>query len=49
MDGSGHRFWLEPAEPWSASKAALADQIDLFEQELNPLEWVPLDLRYSFR
>jgi transposase len=31
------------------SKAVLADQLDLFEQELNPLEWVPLDLRYSFR
>ncbi|MET8246667.1 hypothetical protein ABZV31_20970, partial [Streptomyces sp. NPDC005202] len=43
------RFRLEPAEPWSVSKAALADQLDLFEQELNPLEWVPLDLRYSFR
>lgn len=43
------RFRLDPAEPWSVSKAALADQIDLFEQELNPLDWVPLDLRYSFR
>ncbi len=43
------RFRLEHAEPWSVSKAALADQLDLFEQELNPLEWVPLDLRYSFR
>ncbi|MGW4032406.1 hypothetical protein ACWEFL_24370 [Streptomyces sp. NPDC004838] len=43
------RFRLEPAEPWSVSKAALADQLDLFEQELNPLEWVPLDLRYGFR
>ncbi|KUN62512.1 hypothetical protein AQJ54_31195 [Streptomyces griseorubiginosus] len=43
------RFRLEPAEPWSVSKAALADQLDLFEQELNPLEWVPLDFRYSFR
>ncbi|MFI6008657.1 hypothetical protein ACIBAG_07475 [Streptomyces sp. NPDC051243] len=43
------RFRLDPAEPWSASKAALADQLDLFEQDLNPLEWVPLDFRYSFR
>jgi hypothetical protein len=43
------RFRLEPAEPWSVSKAALADQLDLFEQELNPLQWVPLDFRYSFR
>ncbi|MEU4681848.1 hypothetical protein [Streptomyces xinghaiensis] len=31
------------------SKAASADQLDLFAQELDPLEWVPLDLRHSFR
>lgn len=42
------RFRLEHAEPRSASKA-LADQLDLFEQKLNPLDWIPLDLRYSFR
>ncbi|MER7873199.1 hypothetical protein ABTY63_06480 [Streptomyces solisilvae] len=42
-------FRLAPAEAWSASKAALADQLDLFEQDLTPLEWVPLDFRYSFR
>lgn len=42
-------FRLAPADPWSASKAALADQLDLFEQDLKPLEWVPLDLRYRFR
>ncbi|MEO3752644.1 hypothetical protein [Streptomyces sp. B6B3] len=43
------RFRLEPADPWSASKAALADQLDLFDQDLSRLEWVPLDFRYSFR
>ena len=43
------RFRLTAAEPWTASKAALADQLDLFEQDLAPLEWVPLDFRYSFR
>ncbi|MYZ37116.1 hypothetical protein GT002_18950 [Streptomyces sp. SID4917] len=42
------RFRLEPAAPWTASKAALTDQLDLFEQDLNPLEWVPLDFRYTF-
>lgn len=49
IDGWGTRFRLEPAEPRSVSKAALADQLDLLEQELNPLEWVPLDFRYGFR
>jgi hypothetical protein len=42
-------FRLTSAEPWSESKAALADQLDLFEQDLAPLEWVPLDFRYRFR
>ncbi|MGP4115485.1 hypothetical protein ACTWP5_31885 [Streptomyces sp. 4N509B] len=42
-------FRLTAAEPWSESKAALADQLDLFEQDLAPLEWVPLDFRYTFR
>ncbi len=42
-------FRLAPAEPWPASKAALADQLDLFEQDLRPLEWVPLEFRYRFR
>ncbi|MFC8124808.1 hypothetical protein [Streptomyces sp. NPDC057302] len=42
-------FRLAPAEPWPASKAALADQLDLFEQDLQRLEWVPLEFRYSFR
>ncbi|WP_019547830.1 hypothetical protein [Streptomyces sulphureus] len=42
-------FRLEPAAPWSASKAALTDQMDLFDQDLSPLEWVPLDFRYRFR
>ncbi|MFH9229009.1 hypothetical protein [Streptomyces lydicus] len=40
---------LADAEPWPASKAALADQLDLFEQDLKRLEWVPLQFRYSFR
>ncbi|SEE83288.1 hypothetical protein SAMN05216533_3886 [Streptomyces sp. Ag109_O5-10] len=42
-------FRLTAAEPWSESKAALAGQLDLFEQDLAPLEWVPLDFRYRFR
>ena len=42
-------FRLTTAQPWSESKAALADQLDLFEQDLAPLEWVPLDFRYNFR
>lgn len=42
-------FRLVPAEPWPASKAALADQLDLFEQDLKPLEWVPVEFRYHFR
>ncbi|WP_248844212.1 hypothetical protein [Streptomyces hirsutus] len=42
-------FRLTPAEPWSASMAALANQLDLIEQDLAPLEWVPLDFRYRFR
>lgn len=42
-------FRLTEAEPWSESKAALAGQLDLFEQDLAPLEWVPLDFRYRFR
>lgn len=42
-------FRLEPAEPWPASKAALADQMDLIDQDLRQLEWVPLEFRYSFR
>jgi hypothetical protein len=42
-------FQLTRAEPWSESKAALADQLDLFEQDLAPLEWVPLEFRYRFR
>lgn len=42
-------FRLTAAEPWSESKAALADQLDLFEQDLAPLHWVPLDFRYRFR
>jgi hypothetical protein len=42
-------FRLATAEPWPASKAALADQLDLFEQDLRPLEWVPLEFRYRFR
>ncbi|MGW2567591.1 hypothetical protein [Streptomyces sp. NPDC001537] len=42
-------FRLTAAEPWSESKAALADQLDLFQQDLAPLEWVPLDFRYRFR
>ncbi|MFC6065961.1 hypothetical protein [Streptomyces ochraceiscleroticus] len=39
---------LADAEPWPASKAALADQLDLLEQDLKPLEWVPVQLRYRF-
>ncbi|MEU2775544.1 hypothetical protein ABZ646_22040 [Streptomyces sp. NPDC007162] len=44
---TGFRF--APAEPWPASKAALADQLDLLAQDLRQLEWVPLEFRYSFR
>ncbi|GAA4054981.1 hypothetical protein [Streptomyces shaanxiensis] len=44
---NGFRF--APAEPWPASKAALADQLDLLAQDLRQLEWVPLEFRYSFR
>ncbi|MEV0090080.1 hypothetical protein [Streptomyces sp. NPDC050738] len=44
---TGFRF--EPAEPWSASKAAIANQLDLIDQDLRQLEWVPLEFRYSFR
>ncbi|NEE40742.1 hypothetical protein G3M53_87120, partial [Streptomyces sp. SID7982] len=44
---TGFRF--APAEPWPASKAALADQLDLLAQNLRQLEWVPLEFRYSFR
>ncbi|WP_406839238.1 hypothetical protein ACICHK_29625 [Streptomyces sp. AHU1] len=39
---------FEPAEPWPASKAALADQMDLLDQDLRQLEWVPLEFRYRF-
>jgi len=39
---------IAEAEPWPASKAALADQLDLLEQDLQPLEWVPVQLRYRF-
>ncbi|MFD9541396.1 hypothetical protein [Streptomyces sp. NPDC060022] len=39
---------LTDAEPWPDAKAALADQLDLFEQDLQRLEWVPVQLRYSF-
>ncbi|MFI0243154.1 hypothetical protein [Streptomyces sp. NPDC016845] len=42
-------FRLEPAEPWPASKAALADQMDLLDQDLKQLQWVPLEFRYRFR
>ncbi|MFK0173988.1 hypothetical protein ACIQU5_34945 [Streptomyces sp. NPDC090306] len=42
-------FRLEPAEPWPASKTALANQMDLLAQDLRQLEWVPLEFRYSFR
>lgn len=42
-------FRLTAAEPWPESKAAPADQLVLFEQDLAPLEWVPLDFRYRFR
>ncbi|MGW2628578.1 hypothetical protein ACWC2K_04490 [Streptomyces chattanoogensis] len=42
-------FRLAPAEPWPASKAALTDQLDLFDQDLRRLEWVPLEFRYRFR
>lgn len=42
-------FRFEDAESWPASKAALADQMDLFEQDLRQLEWVPLEFRYRFR
>ncbi|MCX4828323.1 hypothetical protein OG785_17325 [Streptomyces sp. NBC_00006] len=41
-------FRLDPAEPWPASKAALADQMDLLDQDLRQLEWVPLEFRYRF-
>ncbi|WP_175647235.1 hypothetical protein [Streptomyces cyaneochromogenes] len=46
-DGVDFRF--EPAEPWPASKAALAGQMDLLDQDLRQLEWVPLEFRYRFR
>ncbi|KOG53154.1 hypothetical protein ADK76_29005 [Streptomyces griseoflavus] len=39
---------LVDAEPWPVSKAALADWLDLFEQDLQPLEWVPVQFRYGF-
>lgn len=42
-------FRLTSAEPWPVSKAALADQLDLLEHDLAPLEWVPLEFRYRFR
>ncbi|GGY58083.1 hypothetical protein GCM10010385_04060 [Streptomyces geysiriensis] len=42
-------FRLTAAERWSESKAALAGQLDLLEQDLAPLEWVPLEFRYRFR
>jgi len=42
-------FRLTAAEPWSVSKSALADQLDLLEQDLAPLEWLPLEFRYRFR
>jgi hypothetical protein len=42
-------FRFESAEPWPASKAALADQMDLLAQDLRQLEWVPLEFRYRFR
>ncbi|WP_322973900.1 hypothetical protein [Actinacidiphila oryziradicis] len=42
-------FRLASAEPWPTSKAALADQLDMFDQDLSRLEWVPLEFRYSFR
>lgn len=38
-----------PADPWPASKAALADQMDLLAQDLRQLDWVPLEFRYRFR
>lgn len=31
------------------AKAALADQLDLFDQELRRLEWIPFEFRYRFR
>ncbi|MER5871806.1 hypothetical protein [Streptomyces sp. NPDC002044] len=42
-------FRLAPAEPWPTSKAAMADQMDLLDQDLRCLEWVPLEFRYTFR
>lgn len=39
---------LTDAEPWPDSKSALTDQMDLFEQDLKRLEWVPVQLRYRF-
>ncbi|MEU5380553.1 hypothetical protein ABZ359_34425 [Streptomyces sp. NPDC005968] len=42
------RLKLIDAEPWPDSKAALTDQMDLFEQDLARLEWVPVQLRYTF-
>ncbi|MFF4988027.1 hypothetical protein ACFY19_12610 [Streptosporangium saharense] len=42
-------FRLEPAEPWPAAKTALSGQMDLFDQDLRPLEWVPFEFRYRFR
>ncbi|MFD7298367.1 hypothetical protein ACFV9W_34215 [Streptomyces sp. NPDC059897] len=46
--GDNIRFRFEPAEPWPVSKAALADQMDLLDQDLRQLEWVPLEFRYRF-
>ncbi|MFE5513869.1 hypothetical protein ACFQ9J_25390 [Streptomyces sp. NPDC056529] len=42
-------FRLEAAEPWPAGKAALADQLDLFDQDLRRLDWVPYEFRYRLR
>ncbi|MCP9987133.1 hypothetical protein LUX01_10975 [Streptomyces sudanensis] len=42
-------FRLAKAEPWPPAKAALADQLDLFDQELRRLEWIPFEFRYRFR
>ncbi|MFJ4412255.1 hypothetical protein [Streptomyces sp. NPDC088910] len=42
-------FRLVDAQPWTASKAALADQLDLFDNDMSRLEWVPIEFRYRFR
>ncbi|MFF8683185.1 hypothetical protein ACF07F_35270 [Streptomyces sp. NPDC015237] len=42
------RLRITDTEPWPESKAALANQLDLFEQDLTRLEWVPVQLRYFF-